>query len=401
VTQLTPVAPRERIATLDVLRGFALLGVLIGNMVLFTGDFVMRDVSRSAADKVVTVLIEIFVDSKAQTLLCFLFGFGFAIQLLRAQARDEAVLGVYLRRVIVLFGFGFAHVALLWWGDVTWTYAVAAIGLLALYRTPTKVQVIVAAIVIFVPVLVFSIPAARLWMLGVFMTPQELGAHFQHIVAVIERPDRVGLVWEHLVFAAAFSAQVWGWYFVWLVGRFLLGYVAGTKRWFERDGADHLVVFRRMLWGFVPGAMWAAWQVVQALGLVANYEFELPLRLAIRALFELALLGMVFGYVGVVVLLMQIPRWRRLLMIIAPAGRMPLTTYIVQSAVATTLMYGWGLGWYGMGPATYVPLALGIYAVQIGIAHVWLRYFRFGPLEWLWRWGVYLRRPPMRVASAS
>jgi uncharacterized protein len=101
--------------------------------------------------------------------------------------------------------------------------------------------------------------------------------------------------------------------------------------------------------------------------------------------------------VGIVVLLMQRPRWRRILSILAPVGRMALTTYFSQSLFCTFVFYGWGLGWAGsVGTAGCLGLALAIFTVQVAICHLWLRRFRFGPLEWLWRSAVYLKVQPMR-----
>src|SRR5438045_1626980 len=111
MSALEPVSSRERVATLDVLRGFALLGVLVGNLYsLYSGRAFERPHDVGALDAIAHWLVAIFVESKAQTLLTLLFGFGFAAQLLRAQARGEPVTGVYLRRLVVLFGFGLLHV---------------------------------------------------------------------------------------------------------------------------------------------------------------------------------------------------------------------------------------------------------------------------------------------------
>jgi len=76
---------------------------------------------------------------------------------------------------------------------------------------------------------------------------------------------------------------------------------------------------------------------------------------------------------------------------------MPLTTYLMQSLICTTLFYGWGFAWSMPGKAATVGLGLAIFAVQIALSHVWLRWFRFGPAEWLWRTIVYLKAQPMRV----
>jgi uncharacterized protein len=105
---------------------------------------------------------------------------------------------------------------------------------------------------------------------------------------------------------------------------------------------------------------------------------------------ELTTLGMVAIYISAVVLLMRRGLPRRLLMVFAPVGRMPLTTYLSQSLFATFVFYGWGLGWIGeVDLAGGVAIAAGIFAVQVVIAHLWLRRFRSGPMEWLWRTLAY------------
>src|SRR5262249_16341454 len=113
--ELAPVQPRERLVTLDVLRGFALCGVMIGNSVLYRGGWAQRGPDRGATklDEIAEWFELIFVSSKAQTLLCMLFGFGFAIQLLRAQDRHGPVLGIYVRRLLALLVLGTLHVTLL------------------------------------------------------------------------------------------------------------------------------------------------------------------------------------------------------------------------------------------------------------------------------------------------
>jgi uncharacterized protein len=117
---------------------------------------------------------------------------------------------------------------------------------------------------------------------------------------------------------------------------------------------------------------------------------------------EIGLLATALFYAGIVVLLIQRPRWRRALSVVAPVGRMPLTTYAMQSLACTFVFYGWGLGWTGsVGTAGTVAIALGIFAVQIAIAQLWLRWFRFGPFEWLWRAAVYRKLPAMRVATVA
>jgi uncharacterized protein len=194
-------------------------------------------------------------------------------------------------------------------------------------------------------------------------------------------------------------------YFPQLLGRFLLGYVAGSLRWFDGDGAGRLALFRKLLvYGLAAFVLSGAFSVLLFAGVLARHK---PIAGAtpgaaamviMSVLQQLAILGMTAAYVGTLVLLMQRSSWRRLLAMMAPVGRMPLTTYISQSLICTALFYGWGLGWAGrVQAAGCVGIALAIFTLQVIAAHVWLRHFRFGPLEWIWRLLVYLRPSPIRA----
>ncbi|HEX2572700.1 MAG TPA: DUF418 domain-containing protein [Polyangia bacterium] len=404
-THLTPIAPRERVATLDVLRGIALCGVMIGNMVLYSGRWTTRGAHSAAPegtrlDQIAGRFQSIFVDSKAQTLLTFLFGFGFAVQLLRAEARQEPVMGLYLRRLGALFVLGLLHITLLWWGDVTWTYAVAGLGLLAFLRTSNRTRVLAGLALIFVPYLVISIPALGQPLGRLFLEPKAFEAHTVQMAAALHRPDRAGLAWEHLQYALVWCSRIYAWYFFWTLGRFLLGYVAGQLRWFDDDGARHLPMFRRMAAGCgATAVVTTTLGLLDRLGYVPLHTYGTAGRLATAAMYQLGLLAATLTYVAIVVLLMQLPPWRRVLRVLAPVGRMPLTTYFSQSLICTFLFYGWGLGWAGsVGVAGGLGLAVAIFSVEVVLCHLWLRYFRFGPLEWLWRSAVYLKLSPMRVS---
>ena len=395
MAELTPVQPRERLVTLDVLRGFALLGVLIGNSVLYSGRWTGAEPPPTTLDTIADWFEMIVVSSKAQTLLTFLFGFGFAIQLLRAEDRHEPVMGLYLRRLVALLVLGSLHVYLLWWGDVTWTYAVAGFGLLPFMRASNRTRVVVGLVLIFVPVIVTRIPDVFIACATVFMTGPEYGAATQRMAAALHGPDHAGLGWEHVRYALVWEVSIYAWYFAWTLGRFLLGYVAGKLRWFDRDGADHLPVFRRMaLWGGGVALVTTTFDVLARQHVIPPFGWDL----VAVGVHELGFVATTITYIGIIVLLMQRATWRRILGILAPVGRMPLTTYYMQSAICTFIYYGWGLGWGGkVGAADTLGIALAIFTVQIAVAHLWLRYFRFGPLEWVWRTAVYWKRQPMRI----
>jgi uncharacterized protein len=396
---LEPLPTRERFVSLDILRGIALLGVVIGNSALYSGRaFAGEPPNPTALDAVAQYIGEIFVESKAQTLLCMLFGFGFAMQLLRAERRGEPVMGIYVRRLVVLFAIGWAHVLLLWWGDVAWGYAIGGFGLLVFQRASDRTRLVAAIVLAVVPVIIWELPGMAQRALEVVMSESELGAAVDRIGQVINNPSHAHLGWEHARFALIWNAQIWSWYFFWIVGRFLLGYIVGRRRWFERDGADHLPAFRKLFWwGLAAAALGTAQIVAHHLGLLPPVRGSAPLAIVYSVVGQLDYFGMAFVYVAGVVLLVQRPRWWRVLAVIAPLGRMPLTTYLSQSLVATFVFYHWGLGWAGsVGAAGCLGFSIVLFALQVAWSHLWLHYFKLGPLEWVWRWLVYLKRPAMR-----
>ncbi|MDB4964537.1 MAG: hypothetical protein JWN44_226 [Myxococcales bacterium] len=401
MSELQPTPPRERLLTLDVLRGCALLGVLLGNVYdLYCGRRIRAPEDHGRLDTAARFLVEVLVQSKAQTLLCFLFGFGFAAQLVRARQRQQPVLPLYLRRLVVLFCFGCLHL-LVFWGDVTWTYAVAGFALLLFLRSSNRTRLGWAVLLGFVPSII--LPFGRVYEA---LTAPFGGAHahWAHINAELEAAITTHSMWiaarKQLVVAALFEVPSALAYFPWVVARFLVGFVAGEQGWFARDGADHLPLFRRVLAVAAPVGVAASgfvyllhhgrigWQPPPKI-------WQIVLALLAR---QLDYLGLAATYLAAVVLLMQRPRVRRVLALLAPVGRMPLTTFLSQSLICTASFYGWGLGRaFTLRSAACVGLALAIFALQVLVAQLWLRRFRFGPAEWLWRALVYLQRPPMRV----
>jgi uncharacterized protein len=401
--ELGPVKPRERLVTLDALRGFALLGVLLGNLAhLYSGFWADWHPPHDAGDTFTRYFIMIVVQSKAQTLLTFLFGFGFAAQLLRAQARHEPILGLYARRIAALLAFGIAHITLLWWGDVLWTYAVTAPFLLLFLRVSNRTRVIVAVILILIPSAIFAIPGVWQHVFALLYDP----ARHDYTVPLLHAMhghSHTAVMIEHTRYAPVFSAAFWPQYFAWLVGNFLLGYVAGQLRWFEHDGKDHLPAFRRMFWvGLILGGAATALTVFGLRGGWNQFDISTVGMAALGLIDPLDYAGLALLFTASIVLLAQRPAWRSMFAVIAPVGRMPLTTYLTQSLVCTFIIYGWGLGaieW--LREIDYLVLGVAIFIIQIFASHLWLHYFRFGPLEWLWRWAVYAHRPAMRYERAA
>jgi len=129
---------------------------------------------------------------------------------------------------------------------------------------------------------------------------------------------------------------------------------------------------------------------------LGNREGMTPLYFAGYAIEWLGVPPLSFGYAAIIVLLVRSPRWRRWLSPLAAVGRTALTNYLLQTLVCTTLFYGYGFGLFGkVGPAAGLLLSVAIYIAQLPLSVWWLRHFRFGPAEWLWRSLTYMRLQPM------
>ena len=413
-----PVAASERLALLDALRGFALLGVFVSNVSLWFSGRVfwpgaqMKALMEGGAwyDKATVIGIQLLVFGKFITIFAFLFGLGFAVQLGRASARGGSVVPVYVKRLLALFAIGVTHLFVIWYGDVLSTYAVLGFSLLLLYKLKDRALLWTAGVLAFVSPLVVML--VQRW-------PQLMGTADPEALKAAQAASgalRAGVLeaitgGTYLEVVRAQAKYFLG-DFVWgvlglvgtLIARFALGLWAGRAGVFHAPG-QHRRFFRRLLgWGLVMGLTASAiGMVVQVLAMrqvikpqeIAWLPFVFTL---VRHCQEL---GMASVYVATFTLLFQREAWQRVLGLLAPVGRMALSNYLTQSVVSVVAFYGYGLGLISrLGVAGAVGFALAVFAVQVLVSHLWLSRFQFGPAEWVWRSLTYGQLQPMRRPAA-
>ena len=392
----SPVAPEERIVALDLLRGFALFGVLLSNLNDWYGTTDPAGWLNSTLAFVQTWLLE----SRFYTLLGFVFGVGFAIQLGRAESRDEDVRPVFYRRMLALFAFGVAHVVFLWRGDILIQYALLGC-FLVLFRDQRPRQVLIAALVTWIVV-----P----YVIGLILR----GLHAEMLP---RDPDGVdNWLYANGSYLQVMTVRIRGfldWYGRWpqlVFPGFLVLFLLGL--WAQRSGliarfADRRVVRRIFLWSLglallSTGLGMVLWKVLEPPPPSTDWRtlgFWIPWRMPLRLLFDLSTWASAGVYGAGLLLLALRPLGRAALTPLAVLGRMPLTTYLTQSVVCSLLFYGYGLGWYGMVSFSgMLMIACTLFAAQILFSGWWLRRYRFGPAEWLWRSLAYARWQPMRLS---
>lgn len=387
---------------LDALRGFALFGVLLVNLRSFSlygflPSALKAELPTAALDSVIGALTAVLVDGTSITLFSVLFGVGFAMQMQRG-AGQPGRLARYVRRMLVLLMIGLVHAWLFWWGDILRYYAVLGLVLLPFARLPVAVLASLGGFVaIVLPVLLQPVVPALL-------PPQASAAESAAASLAAFGSDQWSVMLQgNLERDLRMRIAVWV-LPTYVLGRLLIGAAFGRSGVLLHPG-DHLRFWYRtffastlsavaitavlLLADYSGGAVWPAW-------LDAGHA-----KLASRLLRNAAPLVLALAYLSAFVLVFRIPAWQRRLAWLAPVGRMALTNYLAQTLVAIGLFYGIGLG---IGPSLglvgVVAAAVGIFVAQAIASAWWLRRYRFGPMEWVWRVLTYGRRQPMRRAPA-
>jgi uncharacterized protein len=407
-----PTAPSERIQVLDVLRGFALLGILLVNMAMFINPVYYVMVERPPSgglDAAVEWFIRFAAEGKFFPLFSFLFGLGFTIIMTRAQARGVRFVPLQMRRLLVLLVFGLVHALLIWVGDMLTYYALFGMLLLLFRNVSPKWLLRWSVIFLLLPFLftllgTVSLEMGRATPEGAAMIDQIMAEQAANYAELTARAYEVYATGNFL----EITAQRWNdALFMWLISlflapsifaMFLLGAYFGKREIF-RHLDEHRPLFRRLLiWGGI-------------LGVIGNVLYATLIYSGNRNMPDINILiataGNTFGgpalmlfYVASITFLTQSATWGPRLAILAPVGRMALTNYLLQSIICTLIFYGYGLGLFGQVGATVgLLLTLVIYAAQIPFSHWWMRRYRFGPAEWLWRTLTYGKPQPMRATS--
>ena len=426
-----PVTPAERMNSLDVLRGVALLGILTMNIVSLGLPSTARLNPHVAGGftglNFVAWLAGYFLcDEKMITIFSMLFGAGLVLMTDRAQETGRSSVAVYYRRMAILLAIGLIHAYLIWDGDILVSYALCGMLVYPLRRLPPRLLVIIAVLVMLpsVPLTTFvsrvfqslreaSVRVQQAESNGETASPEdrELAADWDGVrrafhptpseVAKTIQANRDASYWTLVVRNApeAFGIQttVFASSFVWTVsGRMLIG--MALMKWGVFSAAASMRFYGVLaLFGYGLG-----WPVVAvAANRLIQSQFDVVQLFG--GCLQINLLGSLFvalGHVAVVMMICKSGWWPWLTSRLAAVGRMALTNYLMQSLLCVTLFNGYGFGWYG----TFDRLELygimtALWTWQLWYSPLWLKRFRFGPVEWLWRSLTYGTRQPLRCAA--
>ena len=391
---LTPTAEKERYEFLDVVRGFALVGIVLANMVslslyLNLPGSAKASMSTAATDRVLDFLELVFIEGKFYTIFSVLFGVGFSILLTRAESRSLGFRRFFLRRMFFLFVIGLLHAILFWHNDILEAYALCGALLLPFARARNRTILTCSAIALIAPVVLKLTGAVPR---GFATAPRDLlFARFGFTAG--EKVD----IWTEGSFAEIVVVNAGSWFgqvdylvasgmIFRIYGCFLLGLYIGRND-IHRNLHRYGVAMRRVaLTGIGAGI---PLNVIYA----RTFESESWLHMWVATV---GIIPLSAGYVSLLALRSLRLDSTILVRTFAPVGRMALTNYVGQSIACMFIFrgVGWGLGG-SVGPTLYLPIGLAVYLFQLALSRAWLVRFQFGPLEWLWRMLTYGRRVPL------
>lgn len=405
----TPVSGGERIESIDVVRGFALLGILVVNSLFFALPLMdaMGKPAQSAEagfaltwDWIAFFVVMILFQYKFMSLFSLLFGVGAAIQFGRAAAAGRRFNLFFLRRLAILFGFGVVHAVFFWYGDILAQYALIGIWLLLFCRLTPRTLLVIGVGLLTVAA-IFGAGA------GALEASMNEAAPIEDVSMTGELPEgwmatMNAAMWnpEHPIWRAGelraygegpyldlFMFRLVTWLFALIFGAFQFGWHILAMFAFG------VAMFKSGFFGDDGGKL-RCWAVAIALpiGLLMEIGFMLLDSSSSwitgigKATHEYSSTLMAFGYAGLLVTIVRSGSLRMITHIIACTGRMALTVYLAESLIMTTLFYGYGFGLFGEVERIWlIPISLGTWIALALFSTFWLGTFKQGPMEWIWR----------------
>jgi uncharacterized protein len=429
---LVPVNQAERISALDTLRGFALLGILLMNIVamgMFGAAYDDPTVAggSAGANLWVWTAMHVLADGKMRCLFSMVFGASIILLTSRLERRGPSA-DIYYRRTLWLMAFGIVHAYFLWVGDILYPYALCALALYPFRKMSAKALLIIGA--------VFGLADAGLYTAG--------GFHFRDVITdgraaiqasesgqkLTEKPEDAKRSYEQWrkanrptaeelkkdadqfrgnfasVVAAraksvapghntAYYSPLSGSWDIWCMmfigmGLFKLGVLSGER------SMRFYVLMALIGYGIgIPVNSYSAWMIIKS-------NFDPVIHLFANSSYDLGRLTVALGHMGVIMLICKVGWFHWLMSSLGAIGQMAFSNYIAQSVITAFYFTGYGFKMYGKLERHQLYYVVGaIWIFQLIVSPIWMRHFRFGPLEWCWRSLTYWQRQPMRRPTPS
>ena len=389
---------------MDVLRGIAILDILIINIQSFSmiGAAYINPTAYgdlTGMNKWVWVLSHVFADQKFMTIFSILYGAGIVLITRKAESKGRLAVGLHYRRTFWLLGIGWMHAYLLWYGDILVTYGLCVL-VVFLFRkaSPRKLLIIGLLVISVASVLYFFFgwsvsywptesyqETMKSWKPGAELIDKEISAYQGGWMTQMSQRVPASFLFQTSIFLIWFGWRAGG---LMLVGMALFKWGLLSA---ERSKRFYVTL---MGVGFGVGLP------VVTIGVIRNFAAGWSLEYSMFFGWQFNYWGSLFvslGYICAVMLIFKHLSNRKIIRLFAVFGRTALTNYLVPTFICTTIFYGHGLGLFGqVERSQQMLIVIGVWSLQLLVTPIWMRYFKFGPVEWLWRSLTYLKRQPIR-----
>lgn len=382
---LQAISIQERVSSIDILRGFALLGILLVNILGFNASFFdFGGFYNHLPDTHQQLFYQVYISLTADKFIfifSFLFGYGMFMQTQKFQSRGADFRAFFIRRMWVLALFGIGHILFLWAGDILLLYAIAGFALLLLSILSTRWRILFA---------VFFYFFIGIWLVaGVWLPlPNALSSTCTECLEKARIIYANGVYFECLQLRLqeyqAFRNINAFYYLPKIIGVSLLGYISSSYD-LHQQIANH-----KQKWWLILIAI-AGIGAVSYFGFEKIVDFKSPYANAIyMTAYEFMNVFVAGSYLLLIMLVASYPIAAKCLRPLALMGYMSLTNYIMQSIILSLIFYGWGWGLFGMeNMKSLFAMALCIFVCQLIVNSIWFRFYKQGPLEKLWRYLSY------------
>ena len=404
---LTPIKPADRYQSLDILRGIAILGILIMNIQSFSmieaaymNPMAFGDLT--GLNKWVWILSHIFADQKFMTIFSILFGAGIILISEKAEKKEKSAASIHYRRIFWLFLIGLIHAYLLWHGDILVAYTFCAILTFLFRKMSATKLLVIGLILISISSMLFLISgwAIQFW-------PQEAIDN----TMLTWKPDSEFIVKEIEAFqgnwleqmpyrikaALNFHTMVFLFWTGWRAGGLML-IGMGLYKWGILTANRSSKFY---LWMCISGFLVGLPLIIY--GILLNFQANFVLKYSMFIGSQYNYWGSLFvsmAYISLIIFIYQKIKESNWYMVLANVGRTALSNYLLQTLLCTLIFYGHGFGLFAQVERKFqFIIVILVWFVQIILTQVWLKYYKFGPAEWLWRSLTYFKRQPFKLSS--
>ena len=401
---LTPVQTNEREIFMDVLRGFAILGIFIANLNGFswynaeakaTGPFLLPE-----WDHKIGFLHHMFIEGKFYSIFSLLFGWGIALQFKRADAKEINALPTVKRRLMFMLLLGAVHL-LIWSGDIVFFYALLGFVLLPLRKFSNKTLLVSGGILILLPMLLYAAKMQWHWLNAPAGLLYETGPRIDTKLTGVTSEAEYIAYSKHAGWWDILKGNIAGFFYRYgylffvsripkVLGMFMIGYVLGRSDFYKNIQQHKKVLYIIIVLGLLIGLP-ANFYLARYMTYFMDDYFNLkPYGLYQTIAYAFGVVPLALVYVSLFMLSFQTVAGKKILSVLAPVGKMAFSNYIMHSLIGNFVFLGPGLGYSGtVGPVYYTLFGIAVFIVQIILSTIWLKYFNYGPLEWLWRSATY------------